>query len=112
MAMLMKRVSGILPLHCCCQIQILCQPVPGAEFVSLEAAQPVLTGMRSEELKSEMLTASVWAAWVRKNDRAIRDRVERGEEDTLTNLLRFGVTFTRVYRIDDQYPVRYDQSSG
>ena len=48
---------------------------------------------------------------MQENDREIRARLERGEEDTLVNLLRFGVTFTREYRIDDEYLVRYGQSS-
>jgi hypothetical protein len=44
-------------------------------------------------------------------DADIRARLDRGEEDTLTNLLRFGVTYTKEYRIDDQYLLRYGQSS-
>ncbi len=38
-----------------------------------------------------------------KEDAHVRARLDRGEEDTLTNLLRFGTTFTKEYRIDDQY---------
>jgi hypothetical protein len=38
-------------------------------------------------------------------------RLDRGEEDTLTNLLRFGLTYTKEYRIDDEYLLRYGQSS-
>ena len=55
--------------------------------------------------------ADRWSKWVQAQDRAIRQRLDRGTEDTLTNLLRFGVTFTKEYRIDDEYLVRYGQSS-
>ncbi len=48
---------------------------------------------------------------MQESDREIRARLERGEEDTLVNLLRFGVTFTREYRIEDEYLVRFGQSS-
>ena len=46
-----------------------------------------------------------------KEDAEIRARLDRGEEDTLVNLLRFGVTFTKEYRIDDQYLFKYGQST-
>jgi hypothetical protein len=57
------------------------------------------------------LTAERWANWVHKEDAEIRARLDRGEEDTLVNLLRFGVTFTKEYRIDDPYLSKYGQSS-
>lgn len=57
------------------------------------------------------LDATKWSAWVQAKDREVRGRLDRGEEDTLTNLLRFGVTFTKEFRIDDQYLVRYGDST-
>jgi len=91
------------------------QSVPRSEFISFEAAQPVLKGM-NESLPPDLkaagpLDASRWSAWVRAQDREIRSRLDRGEEDTLTNLLRFGVTFTKEYRIDDEYLARFGDSS-
>lgn len=61
--------------------------------------------------QSVSLDDAKWSAWVETRDREIRKRLDRGTEDTLTNLLRFGVTFTKEYRIDDEYLVRYGQSS-
>ena len=52
-----------------------------------------------------------WLAWLQKSDAAVRRRLDAGEEDSVTNLLRFGVTFTKEYRIDDEYLVRYGESS-
>jgi hypothetical protein len=85
------------------------------EFISLESAQPILKGMRDAlplDLKAAgPLDATKWSAWVQLKDREVRNRLIRGEEDTLVNLLRFGVTFTKEYRIDDEFLVRYGQSS-
>jgi len=85
------------------------------EFISFEEAQPSLQAMSNTlpaELKAQNpLDADRWSGWVRAQDRAIRARLDRGTEDTLTNLLRFGVTFTKEYRISDEYLVRYGQSS-
>lgn len=85
------------------------------EFIPLESAQPVLEGM-SDALPPDLkaagpLDATKWSAWVQTKDREVRNRLIRGEEDTLVNLLRFGVTFTKEYRIEDEYLVRFGQSS-
>jgi hypothetical protein len=75
----------------------------------------VLSGMSNSvpaDLKAAgRLDEVKWSAWVQAKDREVRDRLDRGTEDTLTNLLRFGVTFTKEYRIDDEYLVRYGESS-
>src|SRR5208283_2202689 len=86
------------------------------EFISLEVAKPVLQGMAGSlppELKAAgpQLNSQTWAAWVQKEDADIRKRLERGEEDTLTNLLRFGVTFTKEYPIDREYLSLYGYST-
>ncbi len=52
-----------------------------------------------------------WAQWLTAEDRATRQRLERGEEDTLSNLLRFGITFTKEYRITDDYLPKFGESS-
>jgi len=88
---------------------------PKAEFMSFESAQPVLTQMKDSlpaELKGKgKLDAKTWASWVEQRDAGIRRRLETGEEDTLTNLLRFGVTFTKEYPIDRDYLGRYGHST-
>lgn len=90
------------------------QSVGNAQFLSLDEAQPVLRAMTTTlpaDLKGlGPLTADKWATWVRKKDSEIRARLDRGEEDTLTNLLRFGVTFTKEYHIDDEFLFKYGQS--
>jgi hypothetical protein len=81
--------------------------------MSLESAKPVLQTMSAGDASHPGPDANSqqWLAWLQKSDAEIRQRLETGEEDTLTNLLRFGVTFTKEYRIDDEYLVRYGQSS-
>jgi hypothetical protein len=83
-------------------------------FLSLEAAQPVLeayAGSLPPALTAGPLDDARWSQWIAAEDRATRQRLEQGEEDTLSNLLRFGVTFTREYRITDDYLPRYGQST-
>ena len=88
---------------------VICNPAvcrqPASEFMSLDAAQPVLSAFSNSypaELRKSP-DAPAWSAWVIAQDAAIRERLEQGEEDTLTNLLRFGVTYTKEPRIDQEY---------
>lgn len=88
---------------------------PTVEFISYKAAKPILdkmAGVLPPALKdAHPLDAKSWNAWVRNEDAEIRKRLERGEEDTLTNLLRFGVTYTKEYRIDREYLSKYGHST-
>jgi hypothetical protein len=110
--MFAKRALGLVGLYCCAAFA---QPGPQAQFMSLEQARPVLTALHKslpDKLKTPAeLQPAAWQNWMQESDRDIHARLERGEEDTLVNLLRFGVTFTREYRIEDEYLVRYGQSS-
>lgn len=79
------------------------------------AAEPVLNAHLSSlpaALKpSGQPTAAAWDTWVRDQDKEIRVRIEQGEENTLTNLLRLGVTYTQEPRITYEYLERYGKSS-
>jgi hypothetical protein len=40
-----------------------------------------------------------WMPWVERQDRAIRSRLQRGDEETIVNWLLFGTTFTKLPRV-------------
>jgi len=46
-----------------------------------------------------------WPSWVKNRDAEVRARLDQGQEDTLTNLLRYGVTYTKQPRIE--WPLLY-----
>jgi len=82
-------------------------PASGAEtppFTPYDEARPVVEAMREAlpeglaGLPDERLAAS-WPAWVRERDRAVRERLARGEEDAVVNLLFFGTSFTKMPRL-------------
>ena len=85
------------------------------QFTSFSAAQPVLNAYQSSlppALKpSGKPTAAAWDAWVRSQDKEIRVRIEQGEENTLTNLLRLGVTYTQQPEITYERLAQYGHSS-
>jgi len=85
------------------------------QFVPFTAAQPVLNAYVSSlppALKpAGHPTAAAWDSWVRNQDKEIRVRVEQGEENTLTNLLRLGVTYTQQPQITYERLAEYGHSS-
>lgn len=101
---------------------LLFVPLPGwgqspskSLFIPLLEAQPSLSAYK-DSLPAELQSAALlddakWAKWIRQSDQEVRLRLDRGQEDTLSNLLRLGVTYTSEYRIDDFYLPRYGQSS-
>jgi SAM-dependent methyltransferase len=71
-------------------------------------ARPVLESLRADLLPTELRAtpgpdlAAFWPAWVSQHDRAIRGRLDRGDEDSIVNLLLFGVTFTKRPRVTER----------
>ncbi len=87
---------------------------PEPRFIDYETARPILQAMSTSlppALRTGQLDAVRWNQWLQTADASVRRRLLAGEEDTLTNLLRFGVTFTKEYRIDDEYFAQYGESS-
>jgi hypothetical protein len=44
--------------------------------------------------------ASTWDAWISAQDREVRARIDRGTEDSISNLILFGTSFTNLPRLD------------
>ena len=64
-------------------------------------AKPILEALRENvpaELKAKTPTEleSAWPGWVSRHNAEIRARLERGDEDSIVNLLFFGTTFTKL----------------
>ena len=72
----------------------------GAEFTTFADVRPVLDWL-SGSLPSQLTppAPAKWDAWNRKNDQAIRARLDVGGLDSMVNLLLFGTSFTTQPRI-------------
>ena len=82
--------------------------VPTAINVPYVDAKPVLETLRKELVPAELREKSqadieaMWPGWVSRHDADIRARLDRGDEDSIINLLLFGVTFTTRPRVTDR----------
>lgn len=77
-------------------------PTAGVEFTRYAAAAPVLAAFRGSHLPgSGIATPAAWDRWIRAHDAEVRGRVARGVEDSITNLIFYGTSFTRQPRLAD-----------
>jgi len=65
-----------------------------ARFLSFAEAQEILTAFNRTE------DSSTWDSWVRTQDREVRARIERGVEDSISNLILYGTSFTGLARVE------------
>ena len=50
---------------------------------------------------SKIASRGDWESWIREQDRDIRSRIDRGVEDSISNLALFGTAFSRMPRFED-----------
>ena len=73
-------------------------------FTSFAEVRDVLASLADvlpPELKVPDVSAAerAWTTWVERQDRTIRSRLQRGDEETIVNWLLFGTTFTKLPRV-------------
>jgi hypothetical protein len=49
---------------------------------------------------SDISDSSAWDRWIRKQDAEVRARIDRGEEDSISNLILFGTSYTNLPRME------------
>ncbi|HEV2197226.1 MAG TPA: class I SAM-dependent methyltransferase [Candidatus Acidoferrum sp.] len=49
---------------------------------------------------SEIAESAAWDAWVRTRDAEVRSRIDRGIEDSISNLILYGTSFTSLPRVE------------
>ena len=49
---------------------------------------------------SEIKESEQWDTWIRARDREVRGRIDRGIEDSISNLILYGTSFTSLARVD------------
>ena len=70
-------------------------------FAEVRTTLATLADILPPELKQADASRAerAWTVWVERQDRAIRNRLQRGDEETIVNWLLFGTTFTKLPRV-------------
>ncbi|MBI2677894.1 MAG: class I SAM-dependent methyltransferase [Candidatus Koribacter versatilis] len=82
---------------------------PRAEFMPWEEAAPIVASSAADALpqdiagKKPQQLMDMWPDWVREQDKQVRERLAKGDEDSLVNLLLFGTSFTRQPRLAAEF---------
>ena len=71
-------------------------------FLRFEEAAETLKLFADAGLNTIEVTDSAgWNDWVRKRDAEVRARVDRGVEDSISNLILYGASFTKLPRVEN-----------
>jgi hypothetical protein len=71
-----------------------------ARFTFFEEARDTLEQYsRSGLAGSSISTESEWNRWIRSQDASVRLRINRGVEDSISNFILYGVSFTKLPRL-------------
>lgn len=94
------------PLDSAARLGLKTAPYTSAEprpvrAMTLAEALPALHALDDrapEELRASQLTEATWSKWIAQRDVDIRSRLDKGDEDSVINLMLYGTTFTRQPR--------------
>jgi len=76
--------------------------------VSSPEATPISELARENNLRiAQEIQSKGWGKWIDEYNAQIKERVLKGEEDTLINFLLFGISFTRKPRITAKQSIGY-----
>ena len=110
----MSRVAGhfreTLCAHVCLLLMVLLSGVDAfpqtshqtvhARFTSFEEARVTLELYSQSGIGGSSIgTESEWDRWIRTQDTEVRSRIDRGVEDSISNFVLYGVSFTKVPRL-------------
>jgi hypothetical protein len=69
-------------------------------FTSFEEARETLEQYRGSGLAGSSISIeSEWNRWIRAQDAEVRLRIDRGVEDSISNFILYGVSFTKLPRL-------------
>src|SRR5215470_8538504 len=83
-------------------VAVLAQEAHGpVRFLRFEEVQETLRLNADSGLPgSEITESAAWNAWIRAQDAEVRGRIDRGIEDSISNLILYGTSFTSLPRVE------------
>ena len=68
-------------------------------FLAFEDVRETLAMFANSDFPgSKIASSGEWDQWIREQDREVRSRIDRGVEDSISNLILFGTSFTKLPR--------------
>jgi len=96
--MQLSCISLMLPLVCgAAALSVLAADRAFTPYESAKAVLDQAADLVPAELRNS--NEAKWSAWSRRQDKAIRARLQQGDLDSMVNLLLYGTSFTKQPRI-------------
>jgi SAM-dependent methyltransferase len=74
---------------------------PRVRYLSFDEIQETLRLNSDSGIPgSEIRESAAWDAWIRARDAEVRGRIDRGVEDSISNLILYGTSFTTLPRVE------------
>src|SRR5256885_9770072 len=71
-----------------------------ARYLAYDEARETIAKYADSGLPgSTIASQQEWDAWIRSQDADVRSRIDRGVEDSISNLVLFGTSFTKLPRL-------------
>src|SRR6266850_5108936 len=113
------KTSGLLVVAALsCSLALAAGPAPEkVRYIPFAEAKPILEAM-AEALPAGLSGQTpekleqLWPSWVKARDAEIRERLTRGDEDTVVNFLLFGTSFTKQPRVTSAQLREFAGDSG
>lgn len=73
---------------------------PRVRYLNYSEVQDTIRAFAGSGLPgSEIRDATEWAIWIREQDEQVRDRIDRGVEDSISNFIAYGTSYTNLPRL-------------
>ena len=95
--MRLSCIALILALACGVALSLLAADPAFTPYASVKPVLDQPSDLLPVELRNS--TEAKWSAWSKRQDKAIRARLQQGDLDSMVNLLLYGTSFTKQPRI-------------
>ncbi len=96
----MARTRRLFFASICLLCAALLAAGAAARYLSFAEVESTLADYAASGLPgSDIQEAAAWDSWVRTRDQEVRARIQRGIEDSISNLILYGTSFTNLPRL-------------
>jgi len=94
-----KQWFTFLPFLMFCATAVFCAQAVIRYLSFAEAAETLQLFADSGLAGSDIADSAAWDLWIRKQDELVRARIDRGIEDSISNLILYGTAYTNLPRL-------------
>ncbi|HEY6126782.1 MAG TPA: class I SAM-dependent methyltransferase [Candidatus Acidoferrum sp.] len=95
-----SRSLATLPFLLCCSTLLFSADWKISYLTFADVSETLRMFADSGLPGSNISASAAWNRWIRDQDREVRARIDRGEEDSISNLILYGTSYTSLPRLE------------